>query len=75
MEHPNHPELRPTWYDDELLWKARDLGARLLPAFDNTPTGLPHPRVNLRYGVPVNGRTDTCTAAVGTLLLEFGTLR
>ena len=34
-------------------------GVRLLPAFDNTPTGLPHPRVNLRHGVPLDGRNDT----------------
>eukprot|EP00045_Choanoeca_perplexa_P008577 m.80560 g.80560 ORF g.80560 m.80560 type:complete len:576 (-) comp14547_c0_seq1:36-1763(-) len=63
-------------YDDELLWLARDLAARLLPAFDVTATGLPLPRVNLRHGA-VNGsfwRNDTCTAGVGTLLLEFGVL-
>jgi mannosidase alpha-like ER degradation enhancer 1 len=67
----------PSDYDDELLWLARDLAARLLPAFDVTSTGLPLPRVNLRYGA-VNGsfwRNDTCTAGVGTLLLEFGVLR
>lgn len=31
-------------YNDELLDRARDLGERLLPAFD-TPTGLPYARV------------------------------
>ena len=36
-------------YDDELLWLARDLAGRLLPAFENTPCGIPHPRVNLRF--------------------------
>jgi hypothetical protein len=38
-------------YDGQLLRLATDLSDRLLPAF-NTPTGLPYPRVNLRYGVP-----------------------
>ncbi|KAG9194368.1 hypothetical protein G6011_04403 [Alternaria panax] len=38
-------------YDGQLLRLATDLTDRLLPAF-NTPTGLPYPRVNLRYGVP-----------------------
>jgi len=61
-------------YDDELLWLARDLAGRLLPAFENTPCGIPHPRVNLRTGVPRNGRNDTCTAGAGTLILEFGVL-
>ncbi|KAI5270149.1 hypothetical protein E4T47_06402 [Aureobasidium subglaciale] len=38
-------------YDGQLLRLAQDLGERLLPAF-HTPTGLPYPRVNLRYGTP-----------------------
>ena len=38
-------------YDGQLLRLAEDLAKRLLPAFV-TPTGLPYPRVNLRYGVP-----------------------
>lgn len=32
------------WYQDELLNMAKDLGLRLLPAF-NTSSGLPYPRV------------------------------
>lgn len=32
-------------YDNELLDLAHDLASRLLPAFDNTPQGLPYPRV------------------------------
>ncbi|KAF3273454.1 alpha mannosidase-like protein [Orbilia oligospora] len=36
-------------YNDELLHLAHDLATRLLPAF-TTDTGLPYPRVNLRYG-------------------------
>ncbi|XP_033095276.1 ER degradation-enhancing alpha-mannosidase-like protein 3 isoform X2 [Anneissia japonica] len=66
------------WYKDELLLMAKDLGFRLLPAF-NTSTGMPYPRVNLRHGIdPVKSRTGkekaTCTACAGTLLLEFATL-
>ena len=38
-------------YDGQLLRLAHDLGKRLLPAF-TTSTGIPYPRVNLRYGVP-----------------------
>lgn len=38
-------------YHGQLLNLARDLAERLLPAF-HTPTGLPYPRVNLRYGIP-----------------------
>ncbi|MCL4129883.1 UNVERIFIED_CONTAM: hypothetical protein GTU68_026509 [Idotea baltica] len=53
---------------------ASDLATRLLPAFENSQTGLPHPRVNLRSGVPKDGRTDTCTAGAGTLIVEFGIL-
>ncbi|KAF7122794.1 hypothetical protein CNMCM5793_000904 [Aspergillus hiratsukae] len=37
-------------YDGQLLRLAADLANRLLPAF-YTDTGLPYPRVNLRYGV------------------------
>ncbi|XP_002739935.1 ER degradation-enhancing alpha-mannosidase-like protein 3 [Saccoglossus kowalevskii] len=66
------------WYNDELLNMAKDLGYRLLPAF-NTSTGMPFPRVNLRYGV-VNSKSrtgterDTCTACAGTMILEFAAL-
>ena len=37
-------------------------------------SGLPHPRVNLMYGVPWNTVNETCTAGAGSLLLEFGVL-
>ncbi|KAF2361819.1 Glycoside hydrolase family 47 [Trinorchestia longiramus] len=67
-------DLRPEWYNGELLDMATDLAARLLPAFSLSPTGIPHPRVNLRSGVPYGGRTDTCTAGAGTLLVELGIL-
>ncbi|XP_066974398.1 ER degradation-enhancing alpha-mannosidase-like protein 1 isoform X2 [Macrobrachium rosenbergii] len=66
--------LEPDWYDGELLEMASDLASRFLPAFDNSKTGLPHPRVNLREGVPKGSRTDTCTAGAGSLLVEFGIL-
>ncbi|XP_064400644.1 ER degradation-enhancing alpha-mannosidase-like protein 1 isoform X3 [Halichondria panicea] len=63
--------LTPTGYTNELLSLANDLGARLLPAFENSATGLPHPRVNLCYGVPEGELMETCTAGAGTLTLEF----
>jgi len=50
-----------------------DLGNRLLPAF-NTPTGIPYGAINLKYGVPLDETTITCTAAAGTFSLEFGIL-
>ncbi len=68
-------DMAPPGYSGELLSLAHDLGTRLLPAFENTPTGLPHPRVNLRHGVPTGWRRDTCPAGAGSLLLEFGVLR
>ncbi|KAM8720326.1 hypothetical protein ACLKA7_006379 [Drosophila subpalustris] len=67
-------ELEPGWpCNGPLLRMAEDVARRLLPAFD-TNTGMPYGTVNLRYGVP-NGETSiTCTAGVGTFLVEFGTL-
>ncbi|XP_078417553.1 ER degradation-enhancing alpha-mannosidase-like protein 3 isoform X2 [Cetorhinus maximus] len=66
------------WYNDELLDMAKELGYRLLPAF-NTTSGLPYPRVNLKYGLrrpeaKTGTETDTCTACAGTLILEFAAL-
>lgn len=60
-------------YNGELLGLALDLGNRLLPAFD-TRTGIPIHRVNLKNGVPSDETRETCTAAAGTLILEFGLL-
>ncbi|KAH8395705.1 hypothetical protein KR222_009941, partial [Zaprionus bogoriensis] len=67
-------ELEPGWpCSGPLLRMAEDVARRILPAFD-TNTGMPYGTVNLRYGVP-NGETSvTCTAGVGTFLVEFGTL-
>ena len=66
------------WYNDELLAKALDVGDRLLAAF-NTSTGIPYPKVNLRYGIHneksrVGHETDTCTACAGTMIMEFAAL-
>uniref|UniRef100_A0A8C6PYV9 alpha-1,2-Mannosidase n=1 Tax=Nothobranchius furzeri TaxID=105023 RepID=A0A8C6PYV9_NOTFU len=66
------------WYHDELLHMAVELGHRLLPAF-NTTSGLPFPKVNLRYGIvnPLSRtgtESDTCTACAGTMILEFAAL-
>ena len=38
-------------YNGQLLRMAYDLGQRLIPAF-YTSTGIPYPRVNLKYGIP-----------------------
>jgi hypothetical protein len=57
--------------DRRLLAKARDLGARLLPAFDS-PTGLPYAYVDLRTGATRGAATNP--AETGTLILEFGSL-
>ncbi|KAI9251188.1 glycoside hydrolase [Sporodiniella umbellata] len=61
-------------YNGELLDLAVDLANRLMPAFKSTKTGLPYPRVNLQKGVPPTETTETCTAGVGSLILEFGLL-
>ncbi|KAJ3129480.1 alpha mannosidase-like protein [Nowakowskiella sp. JEL0407] len=61
-------------YKGHLLTLARELADRLLPAFWASPTGIPYPRINLRYGVLPWETNDTCTAGAGTLLLEFGML-
>lgn len=65
-----------SWYRGELLEMAKDLGYRLLPAF-NTSTGIPHARVNLKYGMKseaLKHSRETCTACAGTILLEFAAL-
>ena len=56
-----------------LLSLAEDVVQRLLPAF-NTPTGMPYGTVNLRHGVPEGETPITCTAGVGTFIVEFGSL-
>uniref|UniRef100_A0A224X743 alpha-1,2-Mannosidase n=1 Tax=Panstrongylus lignarius TaxID=156445 RepID=A0A224X743_9HEMI len=64
------------WYSGELLMMAKDLGYRLLPAF-NTTTGIPHARVNLKNGMKspsLWSSRETCTACAGTMILEMAAL-
>ncbi len=35
---------------------------------------MPYGTVNLRYGVPKDETQETCTAGVGTFIVEFATL-
>ena len=64
----------PDWtYSGKLLELARDLGDRLLPAFD-TATGIPYGTVNFRHGVPSKETPVTSLAGGGTHLIEFGLL-
>ena len=42
-------DMRIDDYDNELLYLAHDLAARLLPAFENTATGIPYPRVSFKF--------------------------
>ncbi|XP_076471092.1 ER degradation-enhancing alpha-mannosidase-like protein 2 [Babylonia areolata] len=66
--------LEPGWpCSGPLLRMADHVARKLLPAFD-TPTGMPYGTVNLRYGVPKGETTVTCTAGVGTFIVEFGAL-
>ena len=46
---PSHPfgKLITPAYNNELLQLAKDLGDRLIKAFQLTKTGIPHPRVTL----------------------------
>ncbi|XP_046407206.1 ER degradation-enhancing alpha-mannosidase-like protein 1 isoform X1 [Ischnura elegans] len=76
MMDPEKPfgDLKPDWYDGELLHLAHDLASRLLPAFEKSTTGIPYPRVNLQKGLPKMLFTETCTAGAGSLVLEFGIL-
>ncbi|GFN81159.1 alpha-1,2-mannosidase [Plakobranchus ocellatus] len=69
-------KLGMLWYHDELLTMAKEVGDRLLPAF-NTSTGIPYARVNLLHGITpkiVNSNRDTCTSCAGTMILEFAAL-
>ncbi|MCJ8741805.1 hypothetical protein PDJAM_G00074950 [Pangasius djambal] len=56
-----------------LLRLAEDAARKLLPAF-HTPTGMPYGTVNLLRGVSPTETPITCTAGVGTFILEFSTL-
>ncbi|KAH9516895.1 ER degradation-enhancing alpha-mannosidase-like protein 3 [Dermatophagoides farinae] len=64
------------WYDNQLLSMAKDIGHRLIAAFNST-TGIPHPRVNLKYGMnsfKIGPLKETCTACAGSMILEFAAL-
>lgn len=66
--------LEPGWpCNGPLLRMAEDVAKRLLPAFD-TRTGMPYGTVNLKHGVPPGETSITCTACVGTFIVEFGAL-
>ncbi|KRZ24781.1 ER degradation-enhancing alpha-mannosidase-like protein 1 [Trichinella pseudospiralis] len=67
-------DFRIPGYNDELLSLAHDLANRLMSAFEETNTGIPHPRVNLMHGIPFDTVNETCVAGAGTLLVEFGVL-
>lgn len=60
-------------YDNCLIDLAKDLGERLLPAFE-TNTRIPYGTVNLRHGVPIGETEIASTAGAGSLLVEFETL-
>ncbi|XP_060083429.1 ER degradation-enhancing alpha-mannosidase-like protein 2 [Ylistrum balloti] len=74
MSHKAGLGVEPGWpCSGPLLSMAEDVARRLLPAFD-TVTGMPYGTVNLRHGVPKGETPITCTAGVGTFIIEFGTL-
>uniref|UniRef100_A0A2P2I5Z2 alpha-1,2-Mannosidase n=1 Tax=Hirondellea gigas TaxID=1518452 RepID=A0A2P2I5Z2_9CRUS len=67
-------ELEPGWpCTGPLLRLAETVAKKLLPAF-HTKTGMPYGTVNLAHGVPFGETAVTCTAGVGTYLVEFGAL-
>uniref|UniRef100_A0AAY4CES0 alpha-1,2-Mannosidase n=1 Tax=Denticeps clupeoides TaxID=299321 RepID=A0AAY4CES0_9TELE len=67
-------ELEEGWpCSGPLLRMAEDAARKLLPAFQ-TPTGMPYGTVNLLRGVNPTETPVTCTAGVGTFILEFATL-
>lgn len=57
--------------DPQFLELAKDLGDRLLPAFDS-PTGLPYRMVNLKTGAVRDHLSNP--AEIGTVQLEFAVL-
>lgn len=67
-------ELESGWpCSGPLLRMAEDAARKLLPAFQ-TQTGMPYGTVNLLKGVSPTETPVTCTAGVGTFILEFATL-
>jgi len=73
-EGENSKIVPPEWpCKGKLLDLAVEIADKLLPAFD-TKTKMPYGTVNLKNGVPKNETPITCTACIGTFLIEFGTL-
>eukprot|EP00794_Sanderia_malayensis_P018991 gene18991-20902_t len=67
-------DLETGWpCEGSLLHLAKTAAEKLLPAF-NTSTSMPYGTVNLLHGVPEGETTITCTASIGTFILEFATL-
>eukprot|EP00112_Aurelia_sp_Birch-Aquarium-sp1_P000773 Seg1075.8 transcript_id=Seg1075.8/GoldUCD/mRNA.D3Y31 product="ER degradation-enhancing alpha-mannosidase-like protein 2" protein_id=Seg1075.8/GoldUCD/D3Y31 len=74
LMHRTDVKLDPGWpCEGALLDLARQAAEKLLPAF-NTSTSMPYGTVNLLNGVPEGETTITCTASIGTFILEFATL-
>ncbi|KAF5297340.1 hypothetical protein FQA39_LY12179 [Lamprigera yunnana] len=74
LSHRAGVTLEPGWpCNGPLLRLAEDVAKRLIIAFD-TKSGMPYGTVNLRSGVPVGETAVTCTAGIGTFIVEFGTL-
>ncbi|XP_068627733.1 ER degradation-enhancing alpha-mannosidase-like protein 2 [Battus philenor] len=74
LSHRSGLKLEPGWpCNGPLLRLAEDVAHRLIAAFDTT-TGMPYGTINLRSGVPPGETSVTCTAGVGTFIIEFGTL-
>ncbi|XP_072942090.1 ER degradation-enhancing alpha-mannosidase-like protein 2 [Epargyreus clarus] len=74
LSHKTGMKLEPGWpCNGPLLRLAEDVAQRLIAAFDTT-TGMPYGTINLRSGVPPGETTVTCTAGIGTFIIEFGTL-
>ncbi|XP_071510028.1 ER degradation-enhancing alpha-mannosidase-like protein 2 [Diadema antillarum] len=67
-------DVPPGWpCEGPLLDMAETVARKLLPAFE-TPTGMPYGTVNLLHGVPKGETLVSCTAGIGTFIVEFGTL-
>ncbi|EFP92441.2 uncharacterized protein PGTG_18266 [Puccinia graminis f. sp. tritici CRL 75-36-700-3] len=71
----NGDEQEGSSYADQLLFLAKDLADRLMPAFHASSLAfLMLALILLRYGLMPDEGTETCTAGAGSLLLEFATL-
>ncbi|XP_045763642.1 ER degradation-enhancing alpha-mannosidase-like protein 2 [Maniola jurtina] len=74
LSYKSGMKLEPGWpCNGPLLRLAEDVAQRLIAAFDTT-TGMPYGTINLKSGVPPGETSITCTAGVGTYIIEFGTL-